>query len=152
MRCTQTVATPAGTFCTGVSLLGETLVVSIRPLDNDFLRAELALCSKGAWGVRRPMLHVSGIVVRERIVVATLTPQLKTRGLVILDGRLEPVAEIPVDEAWGIGRLLNLWTDREEFLALDWHNQVHHVGEALLRPKAPADAPPAVKKKPTKQE
>lgn len=151
VRCEAAVAAPSGHIALGVALLPDgALVTSVRPLAGDHLSGELATVRADVW-IRKPLVHGSVAVVRDRVCAVVLGPNLKGQSIDVFDATLERVEQIPLAEPLGVGELLALWSDDDEVLAVGWHGQVHHFGPSRLRPAQGdvAEAPKKPAKKPT---
>lgn len=125
----------------------------MRPEGGDHLAGELATVRGGVWS-RKPLVHGSVAVVRDRIYAVVLGPSLRGQSIDVFDGTLERVEQIPLAEPLGVGELLALWSDDDELLGIGWHGQVHHFGPSRLRPSTAAGSvaeTPAPKKKAAKK-
>lgn len=151
VRCEAAVAVPSGHIALGVGLLPDgALTTSVRPEGGDHLTGELAVVRGGVWS-RKPLVHGSVAVVRDRICAVVLGPSLRGQSIDVFDGALERVEQIPLAEPLGVGELLALWSDDEELLGIGWHGQVHHFGPSRLRPGSTAAEPGAGKPAPKKK-
>lgn len=144
VRCSQRIPAFSGTTFAGVGLLPDGMLATERSSSN----------------AARNVVVVDGVsVVREREIAGTfmgvafdrlIVQNIEKQELHVLDPSLELVETLSLREIGLVG-FLPLWSDQREFLAVDWHNQVHHFGEASLRPSGVAAETPAPKKKASKK-
>ncbi|MBL8720802.1 MAG: hypothetical protein JNL79_32745 [Myxococcales bacterium] len=144
VRCSQSIPAQPGTTFDGVCLLPDGCVVT----------------GQSGGGVAEKIVVFEGLLIaRERELGGTLmgvafdrliVQDMEKQELHVLDPSLELVETLSLREIGLVG-FLPLWSDQREFLAVDWHNQVHHFGEASLRPSGVAAETPAPKKKASKK-
>lgn len=145
MRELQRVPAMVGTTFEGVGLLPDGGLVT----------------GQSVAGAEKKVVVLEGLsVAREREVAGTfmgvagdslIVQDIEKQELVVLDPSLELVERLSLRELGLVG-FLPLWSDRREFLAVDWHNQVHHFGEPSLKPVASPKQAPAPKKKASKKQ
>ncbi|MBK7396439.1 MAG: hypothetical protein IPJ34_09100 [Myxococcales bacterium] len=144
VRCSQHIPGFNGTTFAGVGLLpGRTLATERSSAD-----------------AARNVVVFDGVsVAREREIAGTfmgvafdrlIVQNMEKQELHVLDPSLELVETLSLREIGLVG-FLPLWSDQREFLAVDWHSQVHHFGEPSLRPSAVATEAAPPKKKASKK-
>lgn len=144
VRCSHRVPAVAGTTFEGVGLLPDGGLVTGRS-DGGAGRKIVVFEGLSVAREREVSGNVMGVAF-DRLIVQDIEKQ----EILVLDPSLELLERLSLAEIGLVG-FLPLWSDQREFLAVDWHNQVHHFGEPSLRPPATANEAPPPEKKASKK-
>ncbi len=147
--CDREIPAPAGMKNFGFGLLPDgSIITAVRPSgDLTSERDELAVIY-GEEIVRRRAFPGSGFLVVDGRIIAQ---RWNAHELVVFDAMLEQIGSIPLDPSIGsLIPMLNLWTENAEFIGVGSFNQVHHFGDASLKPTSASAAEVAAPKKAAK--
>ncbi|MGZ3417821.1 MAG: hypothetical protein ACXVEF_00890 [Polyangiales bacterium] len=149
VKCTKTLVVPANHHCRGVGVTkAGNIVTSIRPVGGGASADELlVLAPNGDVIARRAQRHMSMAVAGDLIAV---TDTAKNR-VVFFDEKLEEQGAAALPPKENFAQLLELWSGLHEVVAVDGHNQIHHVADASLRPSSAEEPAAAPEKKPAKK-
>lgn len=129
-RCYRVAVTPSGNVITS---LMEKRASTI-----------LMLTKQGAEVARHAVDHHSFCIAGDVIVVASS----ERPELLVLDEKLSLLSTLPMPPKVDVVELHSLPTGAREFLAADWHNQVHHYGVKTQASSSPAKKAPSKPKRP----
>lgn len=125
-RCFRVAVTPSGNLITSLMAKRASTV--------------LMLSKQGTEVARHDVDHHSFCIAGDVIVVASS----ERPELLVFDEKLSLLSTLPMPPKVDVVELLSLPTDAREFLAVDWHNQVHQYGTGATK------SPSTPEKKPSK--